>query len=427
MFRSCFGYGGGEPSTEETGTARRRGRPVGAIEHPDPGEGVPSASPFNASDVSVRSNDGGATTASPSAAPSEGTPSPIESTTSSARKFFGAPVPEEEELVPNEEKVSFLKDYEKALEEFDEDSNDDVVFFRGIEDINAFTEIAPRGVVLVMNADGTWDAFIRKVPNEGHQAATAELGRQLGNYAVAMNAKFTPGLWAGGGHREVDPMDLDNDEVLPKKRTDPDVVLRVAVGDDTEPHVVIEVELSNRDPLKLAQHVHQLMTSWQDLRCVIGIKIYKRSGPGGVFSVVVIVWKKRGDGSVFVERVFDIGPRPSKMTSKEAVADFWSANNVDFTVADDGFEVTELPHELPYPLPDECPSYLKQHFTVTVPQEDVYHGHVRRAKAKKQKTAPDSDDDVRDLPEDSPLKLRLFKVLLALDVFKSENFSGKRK
>eukprot|EP00635_Sarcinochrysidales_sp_CCMP3193_P009504 CAMPEP_0118919666 /NCGR_PEP_ID=MMETSP1166-20130328/18671_1 /TAXON_ID=1104430 /ORGANISM="Chrysoreinhardia sp, Strain CCMP3193" /LENGTH=394 /DNA_ID=CAMNT_0006860195 /DNA_START=27 /DNA_END=1208 /DNA_ORIENTATION=+ len=390
---TCFGYGGGEPSTEETGTARRRRRPVAAIAEPVPGEGVPSTSPFNASEASGSPSDCStdcSTVASPSAAPS--VESPIDSATSAAPKFFEAPVPVHESVEDAEERKKrekFLRDYQGAAKKFDEDSNDDVVFFQGIEDPDAFTEIAPRGVVLVLNADGqTWDAYIRKVPNEGHQAATTRFGAQLTNYADVMNSKFTPKLWAGGGHREVDPMDLDNDEVLPKKRTDPDVVLRVAVGDDTEPHVVIEVELSNRDPLKLAQHVHQLMTSWQDLRCVIGIKIYKRSGPGGVFSVVVIVWKKRGDGSVFVERVFDIGPRPSKMTSKEAVADFWSANNVDFTVADDGFEVTELPHELPYPLPDECPSYLKQHFTVTVPQEDVYHGHVRRAKAKKQKTAP---------------------------------------
>jgi len=397
---------------------------------------------INASDASASPNDG-ATTASPSAAPSLGTPSPIESGASCTQKFFATPVtvvegpaPEKEDLASDAEerkKASFLKDYEKAVEEFDEDRDDEHLFFSGIEDPDAYTEVAPRGVELVWNdVVKAWDAIIRKVPNEGHQAATAEFFKQLGIYADAMNAKLTPELWAGGGHRKVDEIrvgDDDDDEVLPEKRSDPDVVLRVALGDDTEPHVVIEVEVSNRDPLQLAKHVHQLMTSWHDLRCVIGIKVYKRSGPGGLFAVVVIVWKKDGDGNVFVESVFDIGPRASAMTSKAAVAKFWAANDVNFeaVAADDGFTVTPLPHDLPYPLPDECPSKLKKHFTVSVGQDLAYYGHARCTKPKKQKTAPDSDDDVFDWPADSPLKLRLFKVLRALDVFKTENFSGKRK
>ena len=253
---------------------------------------------------------------------------------------------------------------------------------------------------------------------------TAELTAQLGNYAHAMNAKLNPEIWAGGGHRKVDKIDLDDGEVLPEKRTDPDVVLRVALGDDTGPRVVIEVELSNRDPLKLAKHVHQLMTSWQDLRCVIGIKIYKRSERGGPFAVVVIVWKKRGDDSIYVERIFDIGPRASDMRSKADVATFWVKNGVNFDAVadDDGFKVTPIPHHLAYPLPDEGPDELDTHFTVTIPRDLVYHGHSpsKRPQVRKKPKL------LLDLDENAPLQLDLFVMLRALDVFKSENFSGAR-
>jgi len=231
----------------------------------------------------------GETVASPSRVPS------VASATDGGQpdakeKFFeevAAPKPPEvvQEEFDEETRKLFLENYWVKVKDFDEDKDEDVRFFRGIRDPDAFTSFSPRGVVLVRNADQTWDALIRKVPNEGHQAATAEFLKQLGIYADAMNSVYTPNIRAGGGHEKVDRLDLV-DEVLPEKRTDPDVVLRVALGDDTGPRVVIEVELSNRDPLKLAKHVHQLMTSWQDLRCVIGIKIYKRSERGGPFAVV---------------------------------------------------------------------------------------------------------------------------------------------
>ena len=318
----------------------------------------------------------------------------------------------------------FIEAYWEKVKEFDDDG-DDVVFFTGVTNPDAFTAFSPRGVVLVRNAldQSTWDALIRKVPNEGHQAATTEFGPQLGNYAVAMNSKFTPELRAGGGHRKVDEVALGDDEVLPEKRVDPDVVLRLVLDDDKEPRVVIEIELSNRGPLKLAKHVRQLMKSWKHLRCVVGIKIYKRSTQGAAFPCVCFVWKKRDDDSIYIERIFDIGPRPSAMTSKDEVADFWTTNNVDFTAvaAEDGksFDVTPLPQDLPYPLPEECLDELDDHFTVTISQDLVYHGQSRTNRSqplKKQKL-------LLQLKDDAPLQLELFPVIRAVDAFKAKNFS----
>ena len=313
----------------------------------------------------------------------------------------------------------FLREYQAAAEKFDGD--EDVVFFRGIENPDDWTEIAPRGVVFVRASDGSWDAIIRKVPNDGHQAALYELVKQLGYYADAMNAKFTPKIRAGGGHRKVDEVDLGDEDVLPEKRVDPDVLLRVAQDDDLGPRVVIEIEVSNRDPLELAKHVHQLMksTSWHHVRCVVGLKIYKRSGHGEPFAVVCFVWKKRDDDSIFVERIFDIGPRPSgAMTcSKVAVAKFWTENKVDFTADDDGLTVTPLPHPLAYPLPEDCPDELGDHFTVNIPRDMVYHGHSPSRPPPEKKAKLDVD-------EDTPLKLDLFEMLRKVDRFKSQTFSS---
>ena len=241
-----------------------------------------------------------------------------------------------------------------------------------------------------------------------------------------MNSKFIPELQGGGGHLKVDELDLGDDEVLPEKRIDPDEALSVMLDDDQAPRVVIEVELSNRNPLALAKHAHRLMKSWPHLRCVVAIKIYKRSATG-VFACVCFVWKKKkkkddeDEDSIYVERIFDIGPRASAMMSKVDVATFWTNNNVDFTAvaAADGFKVTPLPESLPYPLPRECPDRLDDHFTVTISQDLVYHGQCRTRLSqplKKQKL-------LLQLPDNAPLQLELFPVIRAVDRFKAENFS----
>ena len=353
-------------STSVSAGARPRRRSVGTI-----------------SDANDEADEATATEVAPSVATSEASASLMDAAQNDATtKFIEVTGHEEIEEEDDEEedeetRNNFTGAYWAKVEEFDEDKDDDVMFFRGIRDPDAFTAFSPRGVVLVRNADQTWDALIRKVPNEGHQAVTFEFVGQLGNYAHAMNSEYTPNIRAGGGHSKVDEIELGDNEVLPEKRIDADVVLRVALGDDTGPRVVIEVELSNRGPLKLAKDVHQLMKSWQDLRCVIGIKIYKRSERGGSFAVVVIVWKKkRDDNSIYVERIFNIGPRASAMRSKADVATFWEKNGVNFDAVadDDGFEVAKLPHGLPYPpLPKKCPGNLLEHYRVRIDMADVYH------------------------------------------------------
>jgi len=212
-----------------------------------------------------------------------------------------------------------------------------------------------------------------------------------------MNAKFTPTISVGSGHRKVDALDVGGDARLPQKRIDPDLG---SVPADEEPRLVVEVEISNRYPLRLAKHVHQLMTSWVHLRCVIGLKIYEPT-TRGQFAAVCFVWKKGEKNSIFVERIFDVGPRPSRMTSKDAVAQFWREHGVDFTaVADDkaSFEVKPLPQELECPLPDDCPDELKNHFTVVVvEQADVYHGlsETRHVQEKRLKYVLRVSDDAR--------------------------------
>jgi len=353
--------------------------------------------------------------------------------------------PEEEELAPDAEeqqKESFLEDYEKAVETFDADADVSERFFRGIDDPDAFTEVAPRGVELVLNADGqTWDAYIRKVPNAGHQHAVAAFLLQLGLYVTAMSLKYSPELSYGGGHHKSKQVVLPNGDVIPERRTDPDAILRIGDG---EPRVVIEVELSNRRPLALAQHVHALMLAWPLLCCVIGLKIYRRID--GLFAVVCFVWKKRRDGSIYVERVFDIGPRASEMKSRDAVAEFWTENNVDFSAvyADDGksFDVAGPPKALPYPLPRLCPTELKRYFTLDIGAADVFRDVERMALDDDAPAGPPEkkarldalDADAVDADAlvaagvfdnfGDTLRLNLFDVVRELDKCKGPNFNS---
>mmetsp|Transcript_9741 Transcript_9741/g.39643 ORF Transcript_9741/g.39643 Transcript_9741/m.39643 type:complete len:368 (+) Transcript_9741:192-1295(+) len=342
--------------------------------------------------------------------------------------------------------AAFRKAYWDAVRTFDKDAESPRPFYRGIRDPDAFTKFCPRGVVLEQRRDdpSLWDAFIQKLPNTGHEAATGELAWQLGNYCHAMNAKFTPEIALGVGHTKVDPLDV-GDEQLPEKRINPDQGIRVVT--DKKPRLVVEVEVWNRTPLQLAKHVHQLMTSWVHLRCVIGLKIYKRTAAGAPFAGVCFVWKKSAEGnSIFVERIFDVGPRPSTMTSKGDVAEFWREHNVNFSAvaqgavaegagaegdgaeadgaegdsADGGasFKVKPLPSVLECPLPEDCPDDLEDHFTVVVDQADVYHGHspTRRVQEKRLK-------HIRPLPDDARLEIDLYalvKRLEDLDAFSAD-------
>lgn len=322
----------------------------------------------------------------------------------------------------------FLQAYRAKVKEFDDEKGDEVLFCTNIEDPHFVQEFCPRGVVLERNNKAgddplLWNARIRKVPNKGHQAATTELGAQLRNYAVAMSSKFNPRIQAGGGHEKTEEVVLADDEVLPEKRIDPDQALRVMLVGDNEPRVVVEVELSNRDPLKLSKHVHLLMKAWPHLRCVIGLTIYKRTQVGEKFACICFVWKKKKVGdSIYVERVFDLGPKPSKMRSVKVIAEFWREEGVDFrNVSEDNgqsFRITPMPADLDYPLPPECPDDMEDYFTVSVDKEDVYHGHTPTKWQRRKK--PKHTEDVKD---DAPLEIDLFPVLMAVDEFKAKNFN----
>ena len=326
-----------------------------------------------------------------------------------------------------------IRDFEQAylakVKEFDDEKGDEVLFCTNIEDPDFVQEFCPRGVVLERNNKASddpslWNAWIHKVPNMGHRAATSEIGGQLRNYAIAMSSKFDPKIQSGGGHEEVKEVVRADDEVLPERRVDPDEVIRLIEGDEAAARVVVEVELSNRDPFKLSKHVHRLM-KWDHLRCVIGLKIYKRPQVGAKFACVCFVWKKKkSDNSIYVERVFDLGPTQSKMRSVKDIAEFWSSEGVDFhrVSKDNGqsFQVTPMPAGLDYPLPEECPDDMKNHFTVSVDKEDVYHGHTPMKRQKKKKL-----EHIVNFKDDAPLEIDLFLVLTAVDEFKAKNFKSR--
>ena len=369
---------------------------------------------------STENNNGGLTTLRPNGAAAAA------ATTAAT---LSSPILDAKEKHPLE-REDFLQAYRDKVKEFNDEKGNGVLFYTNIEDPNSVQEFCPRGVVLERNRDqgssddsSRWDAWIRKVPNKGHQAATNELGRQLSNYAVAMSSKFNPEIQGGGGHEAAEEVVLADNEVLPEKRIDPDEVIRVVVDDDNAARVVVEVELSNRDPLQLSKHVQQLMKSWPHLRCVVALKIYKRACAGEKFSCVCFVWKKdKSDNSIYVERVFDVGPKPTKMRSVQDIAEFWSKEGVGFgNVSQDNgqsFRITPMPAGLNYPLPRECPDDLEDHFTVTVDKSDVYHGHTPKKWQRKKK--PKRTEDVKD---DESLELNLFPVIRAVDKFKETNFN----
>jgi hypothetical protein len=124
-----------------------------------------------------------------------------------------------------------------------------------------------------------------------------EIGAQLRNYADAMNTRYTPRLFAGGGHRLIGKMAQSDGDVLDEKRADPDQALNVVNSEtgELQQRVVVEVELMNRSPLLLVKWAHRLMITWKQLRVVIGLKIYTRSKEdtiSGTFACVCFVLKK---------------------------------------------------------------------------------------------------------------------------------------
>lgn len=328
------------------------------------------------------------------------------------------------------EPEKFLKAYRDFAEKFDDAGCHDVLFYKNIllHDTGGYHCHCPNGVVLVRSANGAmlWDAWIRKVPNKGHEYALTELGAQLRNYAKGMNYKLDPKITAGGGHEEIGEVTLEDGDVYPERRVDPDKAIRVALeAGESEPRIVIEVELSNRDPVPLAKHVHGLMLGWPNLRCAIGLKIYKRTAVGAAFACVCFVWKKGVDDTIYVDRVFDMGPKKSNMKSRKDVAEFWKNNKVNFAkVSDDdgnSFQVQELPSDLDYPLPsEECPDELEDHFTVSISREDVYYG---RTPTMKTEVAPKKPKHLQEYSGNESLEIDLYLVLHSIDEVKTKNFA----
>lgn len=201
------------------------------------------------------------------------------------------------------EPQKFLKAYRDFADKFndEDDGCHDVLFYKNIllHDMGGYHWHCPNGVVLVKSANGAmlWEAWIRQVPNnKGHELALTELGAQLRNYARGMNYKLDPKITAAGGHEEIDAVTLEDGNVHPERRVDPDKAMRVALDQagESEPRIIIEVELSNRDPLPLAKHVYGLMLGWPNLRCAIGLKIYKRNEVGAAFACVSVSYGRKG-------------------------------------------------------------------------------------------------------------------------------------
>ena len=160
------------------------------------------------------------------------------------------------------------------------------------------------------------------------------------------------------------------------------------------------------------------MIGWKNLRCVIGLKIYKREEQGAKFACVCFVWKKDSHNNIHVERVFDIGPKASNMTSKDSVAEFWTEEGVDFSAISNEtnektFDVKAL--DIEYPLPDDCPDNLEDYFTVTIPKADLYYGHnpIRRNRPKKQAKYSVV------LKDDADLEIDFFPILDRIDSVKT--------
>ena len=152
--------------------------------------------------------------------------------------------------------------------------------------------------------------------------------------------------------------------------------------------------------------------------------------------MVVFIWKKSPNNSIFVDDVFDIGTRQSDMQSKVEVAEFWRRNKVNFDNVEadvaEGFKVRPLPRELHDPLPRQWPRDLGTHYKVNFDRDLVYHGYdplpleeslQESLEESLEEPLPKMPKVHLELNEDYQLELNLFKMLLVLDKLKGEDFS----
>ena len=228
-------------------------------------------------------------------------------------------LPPHDQFQPHDAKGSFVKGsdfYELYCEARDKVFNENDEHFlcfcknMRIHQIGVYANYCAHGVELVghVNEPTLWDAYICKVRGVGHVTAVFEIGWQLGNYAKAISEYFPP-IACGGGQEVFSVQDANGNPV--RKATCPDCLIRDSIGH--QPCLLVELEVHNRDPLELSKHVVQLLQAINTLRSAIGVKVYPRTGngDGGPFAAVCFVWKKRPDNTIYVDRVFDFGTRPS--------------------------------------------------------------------------------------------------------------------
>jgi hypothetical protein len=160
------------------------------------------------------------------------------------------------------------------------------------------------------------------------------------------------------------------------------------------------------------------------------VKVYPRTGngDGGPFAAVCFVWKKRPDNTIYVDRVFDFGTRPSTMRSIPAIAAHWTAQQVDFTNVQQQdpndaapFQVERVPTPIPAHdannllPPLDANDALRRHCTVTIAIADIYHvngGSVAFEEAFK---------DVAQVHHQN-LEIDMYEVLCEVDTFKAKDF-----
>jgi hypothetical protein len=247
-----------------------------------------------------------------------------------------------------------------------------------------------------------------------------------------------PLINASGGHTDFNEAAHEDGNVHPERRkkfVDPDCMMRLISGGFQDPRVIIEVEVSNRSPVTLSKHVHSLMKGKANLRCVIGMKFYPRNKEHNPFAAVCFVWKKRPDNNqIYIESVFDFGPKASAITSFSEIANFWTEKQVDFTNVQNPnggtpFEVTPVPAPgIPYistgvppnsdlrNIPVNCGDMVRRHCTVTIAMSDVYYGH---------NPIPVEGEGVAQ--EETDLEIDLYEVLCTIEIFKTKNFAQTQR
>ena len=289
-----------------------------------------------------------------------------------------------------------------------------------LHQMDIYAEFCAYGVELVehVNDPNIWDAYVRKVLGDGR--AVMDISWQLGNYTEAISEYF-PHIAGGVGGQEV--FRVPNADGPPTRRSaGPDCALLMDIDESTTV-LFVEIEVHKRDPLELSKHVVQLLQAINTLRSAIGVKVYPRTGngDGGPFAAVCFVWKKRPDNTIYVDRVFDFGTRPSTMRSIPNIAAHWTAQNVDFTnVQPQGpndaapFQVERVPTPIPtrdgnniLPRRLAANHALRRHCTVTITIADIYG---------------DMAFDNIAQEHHQNLEIDMYEVLRKIDTFKAKNF-----